>query len=185
MDVDQAAARHAVNQSILVEPAKGKIRASNNDMPVSCRILKRHEVLRQLVRFLTDMRETSESWTSTLESWLTRQFDPPVRRWYGLSRPATRTPEVEHEIATSVPATSFNGLDDFTSKLVTYFYTNAHMHDLVMRHCIKLHIPHRDPLMPVNRSNAELLQLTRRAFDVIPGEQRYSEYTMVGVILGC
>eukprot|EP00873_Tetraselmis_striata_P005193 jgi/Tetstr1/425457/TSEL_015904.t1 len=54
MDVDQAAARQAVNMSILVELAKGKTRAPNIDMPVSCRILKR----RHLVRFMADMRET-------------------------------------------------------------------------------------------------------------------------------
>eukprot|EP00873_Tetraselmis_striata_P011051 jgi/Tetstr1/431315/TSEL_021007.t1 len=93
------------------------------------------------------------------------------------------TPEGEHEIATGVFApTRSNGLDDFTSKLVAYFYANAHMHGLVVRHCNKLHISHRDPLMAA-KSNAELAQLIRRAFDVIPAEQRYSEYTMAGVIL--
>eukprot|EP00873_Tetraselmis_striata_P037080 jgi/Tetstr1/457344/TSEL_043947.t1 len=51
-----------------------------------------------------------------------------------------------------------------------------------MRHCTKLHISHRDPLMPKS-NNAELAQLIRRTFAVIPVEQRYSEYAMVGVIL--
>eukprot|EP00873_Tetraselmis_striata_P024033 jgi/Tetstr1/444297/TSEL_032188.t1 len=96
--------------------------------------------------------------------------------------PILATPEAEHEIATGVFAsTMFHGLDDFTSKLVAYFYTNAHLHGLVKRHCTKLHISHRDPLM--RKSNAELSQLIRRTFDVIPAKQRYSEYTMVGVIL--
>eukprot|EP00873_Tetraselmis_striata_P040338 jgi/Tetstr1/460602/TSEL_000527.t1 len=44
-----------------------------------------------------------------------------------------------------------------------------------MRHCTKLHISHRNLLMP--KSNAELAQLMRRTFDVMPAEQRYSEYT--------
>eukprot|EP00873_Tetraselmis_striata_P019427 jgi/Tetstr1/439691/TSEL_028110.t1 len=132
----QAAARQAVNQSILVELAKGKTRVPNNDLPVSCPILNRRD-LRQLVSFVTDLRENI--------------------------------------------AGMFNGLDDFTSKLVAYFYTNAHLPYLVMRHCTKLHISLRDHLLP--KYNAELAQLIRRTFDVIPDEQRSLEYTMVGVIL--
>eukprot|EP00873_Tetraselmis_striata_P005192 jgi/Tetstr1/425456/TSEL_015903.t1 len=92
------------------------------------------------------------------------------------------TPEAEHEIAIGVFAPPrFNGLNDLTSKLVAYLYTNAHLHGLVMRHCTKLHIPRCDPLMP--KSNTELAQLIRRTFDVTPAKQRYSEYTMVSVIL--
>eukprot|EP00873_Tetraselmis_striata_P044361 jgi/Tetstr1/464625/TSEL_009379.t1 len=75
----------------------------------------------------------------------------------------------------------FNGLDDFTSKRVACFYTNAQLHILVMSHCTKLHISPRDPLMP--KSNAELAQLIRRTFDFIPAEHCYSEDTMAGVIL--
>eukprot|EP00873_Tetraselmis_striata_P029538 jgi/Tetstr1/449802/TSEL_036866.t1 len=185
MDVDKAAARQAINQSILVvELAKGKTRAPNNDLPVSYRIVPKASRLAS-ARPLPDRHvrdHRGHVLDPTLESWLTRQFDPQSDAGMAYRDLLLATLEAEHEIATCVFApTRFDGLDDFNSELVAYFYINAHSHGLVMRHCTKLYISHRDFLMP--KSNAELAQLIRRTFDVIPAEQRYSEYTMVGVIL--
>eukprot|EP00873_Tetraselmis_striata_P010724 jgi/Tetstr1/430988/TSEL_020742.t1 len=186
--IDQAAARQAVNQSILVELAKGKTRAPNNDLPVSCLMLKRRD-MRKLVRSLTRPSCVRPSRACSIEPRpashglpvnSTLQSDDAGMAYHDI---LLATPEAEHEIATGVfvPPTRLNGLDDFTSKLVAYFYANAHLHGLVMRHCTKIHISHRDPLMP--KSNAELAQLIRRTFDAIPAEQSYSKYTMVGIIL--